>query len=267
MLLHDLAAKLAFSKYFWQDSSAKNHLQVTFAGDLACILSSAAVILYLSVGRRLRQYMPLFVYACPVTGAVTRQSLDLASHLGYDLYHQQLQVAFPSSCISALMLIQEGTFTPESLCNTAIASRRLCCWHSQSCCCRHWWRIRCGSRESRSSWLDPVKVFDRRTVPCNCSWCSRTHQPECTPQVYSPFGDCTFAHVGASDGVFYRLGHWADQCTIPTDIHRWICAPRCNTACHIRKSQARERIGLGCAIFSVLSGQLLFSYAHDGRIM
>lgn len=43
--------------------------QVTIVGDLACIVASTAVIAYLSVGRHLRSWMPLFVYAFPVTGA------------------------------------------------------------------------------------------------------------------------------------------------------------------------------------------------------
>ncbi|CAL8468535.1 g8075 [Coccomyxa elongata] len=43
--------------------------EVTLVGDLACVIASVAVIAYLSIGRHLRAWMPLFVYAYPVTGS------------------------------------------------------------------------------------------------------------------------------------------------------------------------------------------------------
>ncbi|BDA43498.1 hypothetical protein COCOBI_04-5100 [Coccomyxa sp. Obi] len=43
--------------------------EVTLVGDLACVIASVAVIAYLSIGRHLRAWMPLFVYAFPVTGS------------------------------------------------------------------------------------------------------------------------------------------------------------------------------------------------------
>ncbi|KAK9915319.1 hypothetical protein WJX75_007587 [Coccomyxa subellipsoidea] len=43
--------------------------EVTFVGDFACVIASLAVIAYLSIGRHLRAWMPLFVYAFPVTGS------------------------------------------------------------------------------------------------------------------------------------------------------------------------------------------------------
>ncbi len=39
------------------------------AGDLSSLLASAVMVGYLSVGRRLRQWMPIFIYAFPVTGS------------------------------------------------------------------------------------------------------------------------------------------------------------------------------------------------------
>ncbi|KAG2435052.1 hypothetical protein HYH02_012049 [Chlamydomonas schloesseri] len=43
--------------------------QAGLAGDLASLLASAVMVGYLSVGRRLRQWMPIFIYAFPVTGS------------------------------------------------------------------------------------------------------------------------------------------------------------------------------------------------------
>ena len=42
--------------------------QVTLAGDLVTLCAAVAVISYLEVGQRLRTWMPVFLYACPVTG-------------------------------------------------------------------------------------------------------------------------------------------------------------------------------------------------------
>lgn len=52
--------------------------QVTLLGDLACLAASCAVVAYLSIGRRLRAWMPLFVYAAPVTGDMPT-TLDLCT--------------------------------------------------------------------------------------------------------------------------------------------------------------------------------------------
>jgi len=41
---------------------------VTLLGDLAAIIGAVAVVGYLIAGRKLRQWMPLFVYTVPVTG-------------------------------------------------------------------------------------------------------------------------------------------------------------------------------------------------------
>ncbi|GIL68446.1 hypothetical protein Vafri_21721 [Volvox africanus] len=49
-------------------ASSGGEEHVGLAGDLASLLASAVMVGYLSVGRRLRQWMPIFVYAFPVTG-------------------------------------------------------------------------------------------------------------------------------------------------------------------------------------------------------
>ena len=41
---------------------------VTLLGDIAAIIGAVAVVGYLVAGRKLRQWMPLFVYTVPVTG-------------------------------------------------------------------------------------------------------------------------------------------------------------------------------------------------------
>lgn len=43
-------------------------MQVTILGDLASVAGAISVIGYLMVGQRLRAWMPIFLYACPVTG-------------------------------------------------------------------------------------------------------------------------------------------------------------------------------------------------------
>lgn len=43
-------------------------MQVSLLGDLASLASAFAMAGYLEVGQRLRAWMPLFLYACPVTG-------------------------------------------------------------------------------------------------------------------------------------------------------------------------------------------------------
>eukprot|EP00887_Chlorella_sp_A99_P004149 scaffold23.g4149.t1 len=48
-------------------AAARTDRQVTVAGDLAALCASLAIIVYLLVGRSLRQWMPLFVYTFPVT--------------------------------------------------------------------------------------------------------------------------------------------------------------------------------------------------------
>ncbi|GLC33755.1 hypothetical protein PLESTM_000107800 [Pleodorina starrii] len=50
-------------------ASGGGEARVGLAGDLASLLASAVMVGYLSVGRRLRQWMPIFVYAFPVTAA------------------------------------------------------------------------------------------------------------------------------------------------------------------------------------------------------
>lgn len=42
--------------------------EVTLLGDIAAIIGAVAVVGYLIAGRKLRQWMPLFVYTVPVTG-------------------------------------------------------------------------------------------------------------------------------------------------------------------------------------------------------
>jgi drug/metabolite transporter (DMT)-like permease len=48
-------------------SSAVSEEEVTVLGDLLALSASAAVIPYLLIGRKLRSWMPLFIYAAPVT--------------------------------------------------------------------------------------------------------------------------------------------------------------------------------------------------------
>ena len=48
---------------------AHQQRQPHVSGDLASLAAAAAIVGYLEIGRRLRRWMPLFVYACPVTGA------------------------------------------------------------------------------------------------------------------------------------------------------------------------------------------------------
>lgn len=49
-------------------AGATSEADVTLQGDAAAMLASAAIIPYLVIGRRLRAWMPLCVYAAPVTG-------------------------------------------------------------------------------------------------------------------------------------------------------------------------------------------------------
>ena len=46
------------------------HSQVTLLGDLSALCGAISIIGYLEVGQRLRAWMPIFLYACPVTGAL-----------------------------------------------------------------------------------------------------------------------------------------------------------------------------------------------------
>jgi drug/metabolite transporter (DMT)-like permease len=48
-------------------SSAVSEEEVTVLGDLLALSASAAVLPYLLIGRKLRSWMPLFIYAAPVT--------------------------------------------------------------------------------------------------------------------------------------------------------------------------------------------------------
>ena len=48
-------------------SSAVSEEEVTVLGDLLALSASAAIIPYLLIGRKLRAWMPLFIYAAPVT--------------------------------------------------------------------------------------------------------------------------------------------------------------------------------------------------------
>ena len=43
-------------------------VQVSLLGDLSALCGAISIIGYLEVGRRLRAWMPIFLYACPVTG-------------------------------------------------------------------------------------------------------------------------------------------------------------------------------------------------------
>jgi drug/metabolite transporter (DMT)-like permease len=61
-------------------SSAASEEEVTVVGDLLALSASAAVIPYLLIGRKLRAFMPLFIYAAPVTLLAALQ-LTLASLL------------------------------------------------------------------------------------------------------------------------------------------------------------------------------------------
>jgi drug/metabolite transporter (DMT)-like permease len=58
-------------------ASARKEQEVHAAGDLASLLAAFAMVGYLSIGRRLRHWMPTFVYAAPVT-AVAALVLSLA---------------------------------------------------------------------------------------------------------------------------------------------------------------------------------------------
>lgn len=69
-------------------SGASSEAQATLGGDAAALAASAAIIPYLLVGRRLRPWMPLCVYAAPVTalaaaelslGALARGARPLAA--------------------------------------------------------------------------------------------------------------------------------------------------------------------------------------------
>lgn len=53
---------------------------VTLGGDALALLASCAIVPYLLIGRRLRPWMPLLVYAAPVTGLAALE-LSLASLL------------------------------------------------------------------------------------------------------------------------------------------------------------------------------------------
>jgi drug/metabolite transporter (DMT)-like permease len=61
-------------------SSAVSEEEVTVVGDLLALSASAAVIPYLLIGRKLRAWMPLFIYAAPVTCLAALQ-LSIASLL------------------------------------------------------------------------------------------------------------------------------------------------------------------------------------------
>jgi drug/metabolite transporter (DMT)-like permease len=47
--------------------SVSNDAEVTLLGDLAAFAGAIAIVGYLSAGRELRSWMPLFIYAFPVT--------------------------------------------------------------------------------------------------------------------------------------------------------------------------------------------------------
>jgi len=49
--------------------AGSNDTQVTVAGDAVAFLGAVAIVVYLAVGRMLRGWMPLFIYAFPVTFA------------------------------------------------------------------------------------------------------------------------------------------------------------------------------------------------------
>ena len=48
--------------------SCLRRVQVTVAGDMAALGAATFVIGYLTIGRLLRSWMPLWLYAAPVTG-------------------------------------------------------------------------------------------------------------------------------------------------------------------------------------------------------
>jgi len=61
-------------------SGAASEAEVKLLGDLAALTASCAFVPYLLIGRRLRSWMPLWVYAAPVT-ALAASELTLAAAL------------------------------------------------------------------------------------------------------------------------------------------------------------------------------------------
>ena len=53
-------------------ASVEESSQPHLVGDLMALTAAAAFVGYLSVGQKLRKWMPLFVYAAPVTGVDSR---------------------------------------------------------------------------------------------------------------------------------------------------------------------------------------------------
>jgi len=53
--------------------SAREAQEVTVAGDLASLMAAVAFVGYMAAGRTLRRFMPIFVYAAPVTGVAAAQ--------------------------------------------------------------------------------------------------------------------------------------------------------------------------------------------------
>ena len=53
------------------DFASGTCVQVSLLGDLSSLCAAFSMIGYLEVGRRLRAWMPIFLYACPVTGALS----------------------------------------------------------------------------------------------------------------------------------------------------------------------------------------------------
>ena len=52
---------------------------VTLVGDCVCLLSACLFLVYMAIGRRLRSWMPLFVYIFPVTLVCSRMQVVAAS--------------------------------------------------------------------------------------------------------------------------------------------------------------------------------------------
>ena len=88
-------------------------LQVSLVGDLVTLCAAVAVIGYFEVGQRLRAWMPIFLYACPATGAslltpgrvcaYTQTVMPLDEH-GTAMLSTDLQCAAVDAGIAAFLL-------------------------------------------------------------------------------------------------------------------------------------------------------------------
>lgn len=56
-------------------------MQVSVLGDFSSLCAAVALVGYLVVGQRLRAWMPIFLYSCPVTGKVTITVYEICQHI------------------------------------------------------------------------------------------------------------------------------------------------------------------------------------------